>query len=117
MQDSHSPVREAARDSLRQRGPAAVPVLLIALKHADANVGKTAAELLGELRAPEAVGPLLVALKYAARPVQVAARRALEGLGPLAVPALEAAREEPQPWVRRQIEEILAQAPSTSPGP
>jgi hypothetical protein len=57
----------------------------------------------------EAVPPLLIALKYDARPTQGAARKALARLGALAVPALEAARDEPQPWVRQQIEELLSE--------
>jgi HEAT repeat protein len=110
--DGHPAVREAALDSLRRQGDAALRPLLGALNHADPEVGKAAADLLGRLHSAEAVGPLLSALKYAARPVQTAARRALEALGGLAVPALEAARDDPQPWVRRQVEEILVQARS-----
>lgn len=109
LRDAHASVREAARTSLGRQGPAAFPALCRGLNHADAQVGRAAAEILGERREPEAVAPLLGALKYGARPVQNAARVALERLGDLAVPALEAAREEQQPWAQRQIEEALAQ--------
>jgi HEAT repeat protein len=108
LEDTHSAVREAAGESLRRLGPASVSVLLEGLNHANPQVGQAAAELLGEFGHPRSVGPLLTALKYAPRPVQVACKRALIRLGSVAVPALEAAREEPQPWVRRQIEDILA---------
>ena len=68
------------------------------------------AELLGGVPALEVVEPLVLALKYASRPVQLAAKRSLTKLGPLAVPALTAARDEPQPWIRQQVNEILAAA-------
>ncbi len=109
LASSDPAVRESAAKALRELGPAALPALHEGLKQADPRVGQASAELLGELRQPESVGPLLVALKYAARPVQLAARPALERLGTLAVPVLQEARSEPQVWVRQQIEEILAQ--------
>jgi HEAT repeat protein len=109
LRDPSSLVRDAAKASLRQQGPADVAVLLGGLNDSDPEVGKTAAELLGVLGRPETIPPLLTALKYNARPVQIAARRALEAFGPAAIPALENARSETQPWVRQQIEEALAQ--------
>src|SRR5262249_19117117 len=99
LADRSEPVRQAAADGLRQCGIGAYPQLLGALNHADPGVGVLAAELLGALGRAEAAEPLLAALSFAARPVQIAARRALEQLGPLAVPALHAARTEAQPWV------------------
>jgi HEAT repeat protein len=107
LPDGYSAVREAAMKSLRQHGQAALPALLTGLNHANAEVGRSSARLLAELQNPDSVDPLLRALKYNARPVQIEARRALESLGSLAVPALEAARLDPQPWVQQQIEEIL----------
>lgn len=110
-----APVRESAKESLRKYGAHALDALLHGLNQADANVAQASAELLGELGRPEAVQPLLVALKYSQRPVQLAAKRALARLGPVAKPDLEAARGEPQPWVRAQIEEVLAQVSSAPP--
>lgn len=111
LKDSEAKVREAAKASLRQLGVVAIPALRVGLDDSDPQVATVAAELLGELQMPQAVEPLLVALKFNARPVQVAARKALARMGALAVPALEAARDETQPWVRQQIEELLAQKP------
>jgi GAF domain-containing protein len=112
--DTHSFVRDAARKGLVGLGWVALPALLNGLNHPQAEVGQVAAELLGELRVPESVEPLLVALKYGKRPVQVAAGRALTQLGEQAVPALTAARDEPQPWVRGQIEAVLTAIRGTS---
>jgi HEAT repeat protein len=108
LTDMYEAVRVAAREALRRQETAAIPALLEGLKDPRPEVSVVAADLLGELRPPEAVGPLLVALKYGERPLQNAARRALERCGAAALPALWAAREEAQPWVRAQIEEILA---------
>jgi hypothetical protein len=61
---------------------------------------------------------LILSLKFAPRPVQLAAKRSLTKLGALAVPALLAARDEPQPWIRQQVNEILAeQSPPPTPEP
>jgi len=109
LQDPYTTVRAAAREALLRRGVLAAPELLTGLNHADVEVARVSAELLGELRAVEVVRPLVVALKYAPRPVQVAARKALARLGPLAVPELEAARDDPQHWVRQQVAEVLAE--------
>jgi HEAT repeat protein len=106
--DSHSVVRETARASLSRRGADGFAALRQGLGHANSEVAAASAELLGALNTAEAVGPLLTALKYAARPVQLASRRALEQLGQLAIPSLEAVLNEPQPWVRKQIEETLS---------
>jgi HEAT repeat protein len=120
LADRSEPVRLAAAESLRQFGVGAYPQLLDALNHVEPGVGVLAAQLLGAMGRAEAVEPLLAALSYAARPVQLAARRALEQLGPLAVPALEAARVDPQPWVHQQIEgaleKIRAPAPEDTAG-
>ena len=117
LQDSHTPIRETAKLSLRQRGVGVLSSLLGALEHTTAGVAQTAAELLGELRKPESIDPLLVALKYGPRPgARLAAKRALQAFGAEAVPALTAVRDETEPWVRRQIEEILEQVASSGKG-
>jgi HEAT repeat protein len=108
LEDIHPAVREVAQAGLRKMGPAAKDGLLVALNHGNAEVARFAAETLGELGSQEVVGPLITGLKFAQRPVQNACRRALVRLGPLAVPALQAVSNEPQPWVRQQILEILA---------
>jgi HEAT repeat protein len=105
--DVEPSVRVAAGETLKKFGPLAVGLLLEGLKGPHEQAAVCSAELLGEMQSAEAVEPLLRGLKYATRPVQLAARKALERLGPAAVPALEAARGEPQPWVKRQIEDAL----------
>jgi HEAT repeat protein len=117
LQDASAGVRSAAKEGLRKRGVLAAPELLTGLNHADVQVATTAAELLGEMRVADVVPPLLVALKFSARPVQIAARRALARLGTVAVPTLQAAKEDPQYWVRQQIAEILAEIDSAQPAP
>ncbi|WP_020468163.1 HEAT repeat domain-containing protein [Zavarzinella formosa] len=112
--DSHSVVREAANAAFRQLGSNASPILQKGLEHAVPEVAKTSAELLGELGTSEAVGPLLLALKYGPRPVQLAARRSLIKLGEASVPALELAQGETHPWVKQQIDEILAATQRTA---
>jgi HEAT repeat protein len=109
LQDSTAGVRAAAKEALRKRGVLAAPELLTGLNHADPQLAATAAELLGEMRVADVAQPLVVALKFSDRPVQIAARRALARLGSLAVPALQAAKEDPQYWVRQQVAEILAE--------
>jgi HEAT repeat protein len=109
LEDLNTPVREAAQNALRQLGPAVQDPMLAALNHSNPVVGKFAAAALGEMERPEVVGPLVTALKYATRPVQMACRRALVRLGPLAVPGLHPAVDDPQPWLRQQAREILAE--------
>lgn len=106
--DVEPSVRAVAGQALKQFGPLAIAPLLEGLKSPHEQAAVCSAELLGDMRPPEAVEPLLRALKYAPRPVQLAARRSLERFGAAAVPELEAARAEQQPWVKRQIEEALA---------
>jgi HEAT repeat protein len=117
LADRSERVRDAAADSLRQFGIGAYPQLLDALNHPDPGAGVKAAELLGALGRAEAVEPLLIALKFAARPVQLAARRALEQLGPLAVAALEGARDEANPWLCQQIDLTMRQIRASTPSP
>jgi HEAT repeat protein len=117
LQDPSAGVRAAAKEGLRKRGVLAAPELLTGLNHADDEVARTAAELLGGLRVPDVVPPLLVALKFGSRPVQLAARRALAQLGPVAVPTLQAAKDDPQYWVRQQVAEILAEIEGAPPAP
>ena len=74
-----------------------------------AEVATASVALLSELENPAAVEPLIVALKYSPRPVQLAAKRALVRLGAVAVEAVRAAAEDPQPWVRQQCLEVLEQ--------
>jgi len=107
LADHEPAVQAAARASLAKLGATAMPALLVGLKDARDPVARQSAEVLGGSAHADAVAPLLHALMYANRPVQLAARRSLEQLGALAVPALEAARGEPQPWVKRQVEEAL----------
>jgi HEAT repeat protein len=115
--DTHTTVREAAAAGLRHLGPAAVPGLIQGLGHARHDIGRHAAELLGESGAAEAIEPLLLALKYNARQVQIEARRALVRIGRPAVAALEAARADSHPWVRQQVAEALAEIQGRTPPP
>jgi HEAT repeat protein len=107
--DRHGQVVDAAKASLRQFDMFAFLAIRKGLDHSDPQVGQACAELLGELRRIEVVQPLMVALKYNDRPVQLAAKRALIRCGVVARDAIEASRNESQPWVRQQIDEVLAQ--------
>jgi|SRR5262245_625423 len=115
LQDAHAPVREAAQASLRRHGAAAVPALFRGLEHSDPKVAASAADLLGELRPAGGVERLLMALKFGTRPVQLAATRALTRYGPTARAAVEAERAGAEPWVRRQLDEILAAPADAAP--
>lgn len=114
---SQAPVRDLARAGLQRQGLAALPALLRGLDHHDSEVGKGSAELLGEFGHPDAVRPLLKAMKFNARPVQIAARRALVRLGSLSLPALVEARGETNPWLRQQIEGAIAEIQAGQPAP
>lgn len=107
LADTHTPVRESARQALANHGASATPVLIEGLKHSNENIAVTSAGLLGELRQIESIKPLIVILKYATRPAQLAARRALEQCGEVARPELTQSMTETHPWVRKQITEIL----------
>jgi HEAT repeats len=115
LQDAHAPVREAAQAGLRRQGPTAVPALLRGLDHSDSKVAASVADLLGELRPAAGVERLLMALKFGTRPVQLAATRALARYGSAARAAVEAERAGAEPWVRRQIDEILAAPADAAP--
>jgi HEAT repeat protein len=117
LTDSHTPVRVSAREALRTRGVVAIPELLKGLNHADQEVALVSAEVLGDVKSADVVDPLILSLKFASRPVQLAAKRSLAKLGALAVPALLAARDEPQPWIRQQVNEILADQPPPAEAP
>jgi HEAT repeat protein len=119
LTDLYKPVRDSSLAALRQQGAVALPTLIESLKHPRPEVQLIAAELLGELRLVECVQPLLVVLKYADRPLQRVARRALQQCGTVAIPSLRAALEEPQPWVREQVADLLATAEAklTEPQP
>jgi HEAT repeat protein len=108
LTDVYGTVREAAKTSLVKIGPPAVTGLLEGLNHANHDLGKTCAEILGEIQSPEAIEQLILTLKFGSRPVQLACRKALERIGAAAKGPLEAARGETQPWVREQIEAILS---------
>src|SRR5262245_38081869 len=82
LRDTHTSVRESARQALREGGAPGVSALLEGLNGPEAEIGTACAEVLGERPVPEAVEPLVTALKYAHRPVQLAAKRALTKLGP-----------------------------------
>lgn len=109
LTDVYTPVREAARAGLVKLGPPAVDGLLEGMNHANTDLGKTCAEILGDIKDPQAIIPLILSLKFGARPVQLACRRSLEKFGEPARAELEKARAETQPWVREQIEGILTQ--------
>jgi HEAT repeat protein len=108
--DGTAPVREAAIEGLRRQGPRVLPALLRNLKHPQAAVATASADLLGAFPSAEIVEKLLVTLKFAERPVQMAARRSLGRCGQVAVPALRAALNETNPWLRDQIAAALAEA-------
>ncbi|MGL4550816.1 MAG: HEAT repeat domain-containing protein [Gemmataceae bacterium] len=115
LADAHGPIRDDARAALHQIGGEAVPVLLTGLKSPSDDVTVPSAELLGEFGGVTAVDPLLTALKFTTRPTQLAAKRALQRLGHLALPGLKASAQEPQPWVRQQIAEVIAAIEVASP--
>src|SRR5262245_30754711 len=124
LKDMMSEVREAARAALRQQGPAATGVLIKALEDGDPRIAVPAAELLGEFKDEAAVRPLLLVMKFGSLEIRAAAIRALIRYGSAAVPALEAATKDPDPWARMRGEEILADiraaaanAPSAPPSP
>ena len=122
LKDMVAEVREAARAALRQQGPAATGVLIKALEDGDPRVAVPAAELLGELKDESAVRPLLLVMKFGSLEIRAAAIRALIRYGPAAVPALEAATKDPDPWTRMRGEEILTEiraavANATPPAP
>jgi HEAT repeat protein len=106
--DTHTPVRDAARTALGQLGARALQPLIEALNHADANLAAASADVLGEIGDASAIEPLITSLKFAPRPVQLAAMRALEQLGPPALEPLREVRNDPSPYVRQKAEEILA---------
>ena len=112
LTDLYKQVRDSSLAALRQQGPLALATLVESLKHPRPEVQLIAAELLGDLRMVESVQPLLVVLKYSDRPLQRVARRALEQCGTLAIPALRAALEDQQPWVREQVADLLKTAES-----
>jgi hypothetical protein len=97
----------AARADLLSRGAALVPVVSGRIDRSDPATAKRLLELLADLKIPEAAQSLLQTLKYSERPSQLAAKQALIRCGSVAIPALEQAREEPNPWLKRQIEEVL----------
>src|SRR5215210_7965515 len=118
LADAHGTVREAARAGLRRHGPAAGPALVRGVDHPDPAVAAAAAELLGDVRAGGGVDRLVTALKFSARPVQLAAKRGLAGYGPASRPALAAERDAAEPWVRQQIDDLLAALPpAAEPAP
>jgi hypothetical protein len=78
-----------------------------ALLHPDPKVGVDAATRLGEMGDPQAVGPLLEALKFGAHPVRVAVIRAIERIGKPAIPALQAALNDPDVYLQTEAARIL----------
>jgi HEAT repeat protein len=117
LQDVIPAVRHAARAALRAQGLAATGALVKALDHADPKIAVPAAETLGELRPPDAVRPLLLVMKFGSLEVRAAAIRALVRYGAAALPALELARQDPDPWTRMRSEEILADIRAALPPP
>lgn len=120
LKDMFASVRDAAREALRKQGAPAVGVLVKALEDSDPKIAVPAAEILGDLKHPDAVRPLLLVMKFGALEIRTAAIRALIRYGPAAVPALEAAIKDPDPWTRMRGEEILAdirKAEAAKPAP
>jgi HEAT repeat protein len=117
VQDAIPEVRDAARAALHRQGAAAVGALVKLLDHADPKMAVPAAEMLGQLKAPEAVRPLLLVMKFGALDTRAAAIRALVRYGAAAVPALEVATQDPDPWTRMRSEEILADIRAALPAP
>jgi len=117
LKDMFAAVRDAARESLRRQGAPAVGVLVKALEDSDPQVAVPAAEILGDLKHPDAVRPLLLVMKFGSLEVRAAAIRALIRYGQAAVPALEAAVKDPDPWTRMRGEEILADIRAASAAP
>jgi HEAT repeat protein len=115
--DMFEPVRVAAQASLRRLGPASVPALAAGMKHPRDQVVVQSAELLGELGAAEGVEALMGTFKFAPRELQRAALRALIRLGAVARPALEASKDDPDPWVRQHVEDLLAALNQAKPAP
>ncbi|HJZ90751.1 MAG TPA: HEAT repeat domain-containing protein [Gemmataceae bacterium] len=108
LADAHAPVRDTARAGLLRQGLAAAPALFRGLDHSDPKIAATAAELLGEVRPAGGVERLLTVLKFGARPVRVAAVRALAHYGSAARPAIQAELDGADPWVRAHLNELLA---------
>jgi HEAT repeat protein len=115
LKDVYAEVRDAAREGLRRQGAAAVGVLVKALEDSDPRVAVPAAEILGDLKHPDAVRPLLLVMKFGALDVRAAATRALIRYGPAAVPGLEAATRDADPFTRMRGEEILAEIRRAAP--
>jgi len=115
LQDMIPEVRAAAQDAIRRQGAAAVPVLVKALENGNPTVALPAAEVLGELKHPDAVRPLLIVMKFGSVESRAAAIRALIRYGTAAVPALETAATDPDPWTRIQSEAILAEIRTANP--
>jgi HEAT repeat protein len=97
----------AVRADLLARGAAIVPAVSTRIDRSDPATAKQLLELLADLKIAEAVPVLLQALKFSTRPTQLVAKQALIRTGTVAVPALEAC-DEANPWVQKQIEDILA---------
>lgn len=108
LADGDAAVRDAARAALLARGPVVVPAVGGRIDRSDEATARRLVDLLADLRDPAAVDALLRALKYSARPTQLASKQALVRCGAVAVPAIEAALNEENPWLRKQIEDILA---------
>jgi HEAT repeat protein len=109
LKDTIAEVRDAARAALKRQGAAAVPVLVKAVENGDPRVAVPAAETLGELKHPDAVRPLMLVMKFGSVEIRAAAIRALIRYGSAAVPALQEATQDPDPWTRMRGEEILAE--------
>jgi HEAT repeat protein len=107
LDHADSALSAAARADLLSRGAALVPVVGGRIDRSDPATAKRLLELLADLKIPEAAQALLQTLKYSARPSQLAAKQALIRCGAVALPALEEASDEPNPWVHRQIEDVL----------
>jgi HEAT repeat protein len=115
--DMFEPVRLGAMASLRRLGTVAVAALAAGVKHPRDQIVVLSAELLGELGSAEGVDALMSTFRFAPRELQRAALRALMRLGVVARPALEATKDDPDPWVRQHVEDMLAALRQANPTP
>lgn len=118
LKDEQWSVRQAAVEALgRLHADVAVEPLLPLLKDRDKDVRYTTAQVLGNLGDQRAVQALVEALTDVETPVRRAAAAALEQIDPewprtdaarQAVPALKAAQQHRDYWVRQAATEALA---------
>ena len=116
LSDPDPSVRESACAALGAFGEPGVAPLSAALSHPDPAVGKLAARALGATRSPAAAAPLLRALKFGDHALRPTVVEALEKVGAPAAGALREALADPYPYVRKEVEGILARLGEPVPG-